>query len=161
MDKIQLGMNTKEINKKTEEIAKSMLQKNFLIGRNWDGVPIRQDILKYSAWIYNTEIEENVLLDGIKISFIKFHNIPDQIVASSIEWRTIDCLSFSRLCSCIPYSEAEIDLIRAVKNGKLDINLLELYANEYGDGEVIKTVKKARKTFERFCNHKIKKVICS
>lgn len=136
-----LSQKEEEILKnKVQNIAKANLEYRFLVGRNWNNVPVRNDIIRKHYWVYNTEIDTTIIENGIGVKFIKFSNIPNDKVAESLEWRSIDCLHFAKLFSGCSDELAENDLKRAILSGILDIELLEEYSVQYGDQDIIQLV---------------------
>ena len=138
--KILSHKEEEELKNKVYNIAKANLNHRFLIGRNWNDVPIRNDMIRKHYWVYNTEIDKTIIENGIGVRFIKFSDIPINEVAESLEWRSIDCLHYAKLFSGCSDETAESDLKRSVISGVLDITLLEQYSIQYGDQDIINLI---------------------
>lgn len=102
----------------------------FIIGRNWNGVPISHNILRGDYWIYNEKIQGRHKIDDYRFQFFKFDQLPNEYEIEMLEWRTVDLLNF------IDYSTASqnvtSDLVNALITSKLNALTLTEMSQKYG-----------------------------
>lgn len=106
----------------------------YIVGGKFFRVPIHHDILRDDYWIYNEELDGNVQMNGCRLRFVKFEQLPTAEEAQLLEWRTLD------LMNNIYYSHTtradEIwDLKEAFTSKKLDVHVMLELAEKYGNEE--------------------------
>jgi len=110
---------------------RQIFQDRFIVGQDWSGVPISHDILRGEYWIYNEKVEDSLKINGFTVKFFKLKQLPEEPEVRLLEWRTVDLLNFFNLATT-PEENALSDLVKALKESKLNPSTLSEMSRKYG-----------------------------
>jgi hypothetical protein len=106
----------------------------FIIGKQWNAVPISHDILRNEYWIYTLNYEDLNIIDGLTYRFFRFQTIPTKEESLLLEWKTIDLVNnIKTYSSKYTYRRTKEDIIRAIYNKQLDYYLITSLTKKFGN----------------------------